>query len=117
LCRSGVLFCRVLVVGFPTLSVVKQPIVFVPRCAAIRSRGHNGPLPEAYLTDRVDVLVFMQEAAAKLRRIAHEQPNISRELFSLADDLAREAGKLESELIDSGMLDGGRVPLKADYRH
>jgi len=59
----------------------------------------------------------MQEAAAKLRRMAHEQPNIARELVSLADDLAREAGKLESELIDSGLLDGGRIPPKAAYRH
>ncbi len=66
------------------------------------------------MSQRFEVLSFLQESAAKMRQMARERPcSISDEMIRIADDIAREASRLEADLIEEGLLDARLIPATA----
>lgn len=66
------------------------------------------------MPERLEVLAFLHETSAKLHKLAREHPTvISPEMLKLADELARQSAKLESELLHEGLLDARLAAPKA----
>ena len=58
------------------------------------------------MSGRLEVLAFLQESATRLRQMARERPcSISANMIKIADDIARDAARLEAELVDAGLID------------
>ena len=57
------------------------------------------------MSDRLEVLAFLQETSLMLRKLARERASlISPEMIRVADEIARDAANLEAELLDTGLL-------------
>lgn len=70
------------------------------------------------MPERLEVLAYLQETTAKLHKLARERPTaISSEMIRLADEIARESAKLESELLGEGLLNAGLGAPKAGRKN
>jgi hypothetical protein len=57
------------------------------------------------MQDRLEILAFFQETVASMHKLARDNPNVvSSELRRIADELAREAAQLESDLLHEGLI-------------
>lgn len=66
------------------------------------------------MPERLEVLAFLHETSAKLHKLAREHPTvITPGMLTLADELARQSAKLESELLNEGLLNAGLAAPKA----
>lgn len=71
----------------------------------------------ASVEERLEVLAFLQEMAARLHKLARENGGpISPEMLRIADEIARETAKIEVELLDAGLLDARLTTPKSPNR-
>jgi hypothetical protein len=57
------------------------------------------------MSQRLEVLSFLQESATTLRQMARDRPSsISPDMIRIANEIAHAAAKLEAELIDAELI-------------